>query len=260
MARTREKLTTFGDHAAEQTRLRLLSAAGEVFAAKGFQDATVREICLRAGANIAAVNYHFGGKDGLYEAVFAAAAAEARAIAGASSIFQASGDAEAKLGIFVRVMLAKVMGDGRENLHSKLMLREMVDPTPVLVKVVENDIRPFMGQLRLIVTELLGAGATEANVRRSCNSVVGQCLFYKHCRPVLDVLYPHTKEIADELAAHITRLSIAGIRSIGRPEGERAAKHRAIKANGAARRRHRESGPPVRRVSARQKPEERLWT
>ena len=52
-----------------ETRQRLLEAAGEVFAERGFRAATVRVICQRAKANIAAVNYYFGDKERLYTAV-----------------------------------------------------------------------------------------------------------------------------------------------------------------------------------------------
>ena len=50
------------------TRERLLCAAREVFAARGVKEATVRDICALAQANVAAVNYHYGGKDRLFMA------------------------------------------------------------------------------------------------------------------------------------------------------------------------------------------------
>src|SRR5581483_8991895 len=49
-----------------KTKQRLLEVAGAVFAEQGFKNATVREICKRADANVAAINYHFGDKQGLY--------------------------------------------------------------------------------------------------------------------------------------------------------------------------------------------------
>lgn len=51
-------------------RERLLEAALRVFANKGIHAATIREITEAVGANVAAVNYYFGSKDGLVGAVF----------------------------------------------------------------------------------------------------------------------------------------------------------------------------------------------
>jgi AcrR family transcriptional regulator len=50
----------------DDTKNRLLEAAGQVFSEKGYELATVREICDRAEANVASVNYYFGDKQRLY--------------------------------------------------------------------------------------------------------------------------------------------------------------------------------------------------
>src|SRR3954467_5344605 len=54
------------DTSQTRTRQQLLEAAGQVFAEQGYRAATVREICLRAGANVASIHYHFGDKEKLY--------------------------------------------------------------------------------------------------------------------------------------------------------------------------------------------------
>ena len=56
----------------EGTRDSLIKAAIDVFSAKGFEGGSVREITQAAKANQAAINYHFGGKEGLYREVLKA--------------------------------------------------------------------------------------------------------------------------------------------------------------------------------------------
>src|SRR3954466_1727491 len=54
------------DTSLAKTRQQLIEAAGQVFAEHGYRAATVREICMRAGANVASIHYHFGDKEKLY--------------------------------------------------------------------------------------------------------------------------------------------------------------------------------------------------
>jgi TetR/AcrR family transcriptional regulator, regulator of cefoperazone and chloramphenicol sensitivity len=53
----------------EDTRLRILQAALEVFAAEGYEGASTRTLAQRAGVNLPALQYYFGNKEGLYRAV-----------------------------------------------------------------------------------------------------------------------------------------------------------------------------------------------
>ena len=86
-----------GDNNDAKTRRRLLESAGEVFGEQGFDRATGKEICRRAGVNAAAVNYHFGGMEGLYVAVVREAHSRLVTLAALSAAITDKTDAKAKL-------------------------------------------------------------------------------------------------------------------------------------------------------------------
>src|SRR5712672_3065728 len=88
-----------------ETRQRLLEAAGEVFAEHGFRNATIREICEKAKANIAAVNYHFGDKEELYAAVFDYA--RTCAVAQFTDLTSPGTPVEERLHTFIRAVLKR---------------------------------------------------------------------------------------------------------------------------------------------------------
>ncbi|MBI3881126.1 MAG: CerR family C-terminal domain-containing protein [Verrucomicrobia bacterium] len=197
------------------THRKLLAAAAEVFAEVGFRAATVRQICERAGANIAAVNYHFGDKDALYAEVLKRAYAQALQKYPPDFGLPARATPEQRLRAFVRAFLLRIFDDGPHSHHGKLMAREMIEPTGALDGVVRHGIRPQADTLHDIVRELLGKGAGEKQIRLCSMSVVSQALFYHHCRPVVARMFPDMKFTAkqiEELAEHITRFSLAAIR------------------------------------------------
>ncbi len=210
---------------AADTRQRVLEAAGQVFAEQGFRAATVREICAKAGANIAAINYHFRDKEGLYREVMTYAAGialESQASAPAR-LRDTSLPPEERLGQFIRGHLARMLDDKVPAWHSRLVMREMVDPTPSLEMICQTFFRPVYHALSQVIRELLGPAATDERVRMSASSVLGQCVFYKHCRAAASHIIPEQGFGAsdiDALANHITRFSLGGIASL-RSQAER---------------------------------------
>ena len=208
------------DASQAETRRHLLEAAGAVFAEFGFRNATVREICRRAGANVAAVNYHFGDKETLYIEVLRYA--QRKALEKYPPLLSLSPEAppEEKLHAFIKSFLLRIFDKGPTAWHGKLMSREMIEPTAALDSLVEERMRPMAGLLWQIVADLLHCPLNDERVRPCAFSVVSQCVFYHHCRPVISRLYPKQQSMdaadIERLAEHITRFSLAAMKHLSR--------------------------------------------
>jgi AcrR family transcriptional regulator len=159
-----------------ETYDRLLSAAARLFADRGFKRVTVRDICREAGANVAAVNYHFDDKLELYRQVLCTAVSAMRATLDAA---QATGDgagAEERMRTYIHVFLQRVAGSGRDSWIHRLMSRELADPTPALDVIVQQLILPRITYLRTLVAELLSCPIDDERVIRCAHSIHAQCV------------------------------------------------------------------------------------
>jgi AcrR family transcriptional regulator len=197
-----------------ETRRRLIEVAATLFAERGFNGVTVREICGAAAANVAAVNYHFRDKFGLYLEVVQAAI-EAMRGTNAAALQAADGmPAEERLHAYVQRYLHILIGTQRTSWIHQLLAHEFHDPTPALDLVVEQVIRPRLAYLSDIVATMMACPPADERVRHAVASVQGQCLLYAR-NPVgvrLTPDWPTTPAAVDRLAEHITEFSIAGIR------------------------------------------------
>src|SRR4030081_661639 len=120
-----------------ETRARLLRPAARLFADLGFKRVTVRDICRAARANVAAVNYHFGDKLGLYREVMQSAIDGMRGTNDAArqaGVGQSPGE---QLRPYIAIFVHRVLTPGNDTIH-KLINREMNDPTPALDTLVEQ--------------------------------------------------------------------------------------------------------------------------
>ena len=203
------------DLLAERARDRVLDAAVEVFAERGFRRATVREICRRANVNIASVNYYFKSKQDLYADVLEFAWRQARRKYPDDDGPGRVGSAEERLRRFVRTFLLRILDEGRPAWFGKLMAREIVEPTGALDRVIERAIRPLHESLGGLVREMLGKGADREEVRRHVFSILGQCLFYRHGRHIIAKLYPEVGcDVAEieRTAEHVASVALSALR------------------------------------------------
>lgn len=200
---------TADDHAT--TRRRLIEAAGSVFGEVGYRQARVRDIVKRAGANIAAINYHFGGKESLYAAAMRYGMEQVSVRPGP---VDPSVSPERQLHTLIARLLQSMLDDRRPAWHGAMMAREMIEPTPMLDEVIESVIRPMSDAFTSVVRTLLGPGVDKATLDLAVRSVIGQITFYKHGCEVIRRLYPDqpiNASAAGKLADHIAAFSIGGI-------------------------------------------------
>ena len=205
----------------DETRHQLLEAAGGVFAEVGFRNATIREICRRAGANIAAVNYHFGDKETLYAEVLSRSQQEAFKKYPPLLGVAADAPPEERLRAFIQSFLLRIFDSGSTAWFGKMMSREMVEPTEALDLLMKERMQPMANLLRGIVAEILGCSPDAEKVRLCCFSVVSQCVFYHHCRTMIFRLFPEQRldaSAVEQLAGHIARFSLAAMKHLADPE------------------------------------------
>jgi AcrR family transcriptional regulator len=208
------------DTTIHETRQRLLDAAGEVFAERGFRAATVRDICQRAQANIAAVNYHFGDKERLYTTVLQYAFGSALERYPPLLDLDGSAGPEQRLRAFIRSFMLRCLGEGSPAWLGKLMAREMAEPTHALDILIQEAFRPLSALLMSIIEELLGHQAGPECVRLCADSILGQCLYYRHAQPVFVRFDPElTFDVAqiERWADHIADFSLAALTRFAQP-------------------------------------------
>jgi TetR/AcrR family transcriptional regulator, regulator of cefoperazone and chloramphenicol sensitivity len=207
-----------------ETRQRVLDAAARLFAERGFNNVTVRDICAAAEANVAAVNYYFRGKLGLYQAVIEMVADAMDR--GKREALEAGGQgsAEDRLRAYISNFLARVFEkDSKYSWIESLISREMAEPTPAFEMIVKRGIIPHGQRLGAVIAELAGVAADDPRVMFCSASIQAQCLFYRSAEPVMRYMNPDLKftpQFIEMLARQIADFSLAGIRSIAQQPTE----------------------------------------
>jgi len=217
------------------TRERLLAAASELFAERGFRATTARDIAARARVNLAAAHYHYGSKKDLYLEVLRAQFATIRtALTRGGGTRPAAEIDRLRRGELVELLLARVqvmldmLIGPPPGLHGALLQREMTDPSRAMAVIVADFIDPMTRETEQIVSRL-APDLGPQDVERCALSVVSQAAFYRLAMPAFLhrkrwKAYP--KRFGRELAAHIVEFSLGGMERVEAKRGRRACARR----------------------------------
>ncbi|MEM6258660.1 MAG: CerR family C-terminal domain-containing protein [Planctomycetota bacterium] len=200
------------------TRRRLLDAAAELFATKGYRNVAVRDICDQACANIAAVNYHFGGKDKLHLAAIGHARERALQEDPAPAGPKPGGklDAKTKLRRHLRAMLGRAFATGPAGWYLQIVLREMVDPTPALRHALDDHLGPHQRRLEAVVGQVLGEDPDSDKAKDTASAILATAVYYHSCRPAVQHLrsdFVFDQDTADRLTEVMMSMVLGAINS-----------------------------------------------
>jgi AcrR family transcriptional regulator len=202
------------------TRQHLLDTAGQVFAERGFADATSKEICARAGTPMASVNYHFGSREALYEAALVEAHRQMVGLDELTALTQRPGDPREKL----QAVLSRFVGlstNAGAPLGFMLMLREILSPSRAMPALVEKAVRPKAAVMLGLMGEVLQLDPRDPAVQRAVMFTVLPCIALMIApKQVQNALLPAVAKDRNALADDFVRFVIAGLDAI-------AAAHRS---------------------------------
>jgi len=219
--------------ASEPTRDKLLDVAGRIFADRGYRAATIREICVAAGANVAAVNYHFGDKLGLYTEVVRQSARLAEFQA-AQTVIDRDAPAEEVLRAVIRARLHSLFRGDRPDWSFRIMAHELAQPTPALRRLVNKAGQPLFHRMLELIGGMIGLPAEDESTRLCAVSLLGQIMVYALAGPLVTAIWPEfemTPEQVERIADHIADFSLSYIQNFRSKTSARSIKRTKRKVN-----------------------------
>lgn len=199
-----------------ETRKRLLNAACEVFAAKGFREAKVADICKQASANVASVNYYFGDKAALYREAWQHALQQFEKI---ESIELTAASPRERLREYIANIIRYFAAQDKLGYLTRLYQMEMLNPTGLIQETLHLQMRTRQQKMRDLIRDVVGPEADDLCIRFCQLSIIGQCrTFVTFKREDIENMLAQrlTPAVMRRLTDHIVDFSLAGILSAGR--------------------------------------------
>ncbi|MBW1997312.1 MAG: TetR/AcrR family transcriptional regulator [Deltaproteobacteria bacterium] len=206
------------------TKRRILEKAEILFAEKGFNGVTVRDVTAAAKCNTGAVNYHFQSKKNLYMEVF-----RSRWIPREFKMYEHLKETLEKIQSPSPAMVIKAvaqaylegpLSDEELRRHRQLIIREINNPTEVFEMVADQTLRPLFAYLQERLSPYLPSHLDEESLTLDIMSIFGVLLYFTYSRPMISRVIGrrYDPEFKARLISQVVRFSLEGLEVNGKGE------------------------------------------
>ncbi len=206
------------------SKQRLLEAACQLFAERGFHGTYLREVCRRAGISVSIVQYYFHGKEKLYEAVALEACRRLALPAKHDALLTANMAPKQRLQVIIESLFERLSGDS--EWIANLAIRESVEPIGTIQNLVGTGLRKDLLLLQPAIRAMLGPQTDRNMVRLRALSVLSLCVFYCVAKATVLRIFPEFDKSTlspENLAKHVMHISLGASDHSGRGEQEEIA-------------------------------------
>lgn len=203
----------------EQTRSRILEAAGPLFAAHGYAETTSKAIAEQAGVDLASINYHFGSRSGLYQAVLAEAHGRVIKLEALRRLADSSLPPADKLRRLIETLIDTALSDG--VWHARILARELLAPSSHLKVLLDIEVQPKLAIVARILSEVTGIPLGDPALLRCMVSIAAPGLMLLVAGNGLPGPAQLVRQMPrDEILAHMHRFALAGLEAVGRAHAQ----------------------------------------
>ncbi len=198
----------------EATRARLLEAAGRLFSEQGFAETTGKAIAQQAGADLASINYHFGNRNGLYQAVLLEAHRQILDLDDLQRIATSEQSPEQRLYALLDGLVQRASQP--DAWAPRVLARELMAPSSHLQVLLEEAVPPKMIAIAGILSAISGIPVNDPALLRCLLSIAAPCMMLIVVgRDLPGPLRPIMQESQQSLVAHLHRFALAGLQASG---------------------------------------------
>lgn len=204
----------------DATRARILEEAGYLFAQQGFAETTSKAIAERAGADLASINYHFGNRSGLYQAVLAEAHRRVVSLADLSQLAERDLSPSDRLLALLEGIVGSVTA--ADGWHARVLAREFGSPSSHLQTLFHTEIAPKLSRVLDIISAITGLPKDDPAVLRCLLSVGAPCLMLLIGSTLPGPIQRLAQMPQGELVNHLHAFAMAGLAQVAGQRAESA--------------------------------------